>query len=167
MPADPLFRKLVECHPERIREGAWRYLLPVPHALYRRTLRALNPQPSRKPVKMRHAVLPTTDTFGLISLDELMRQICEKHQLTRIEVCSISRNRKLVEARHELCYRAATETISSYPKIGKFIGNRDHTTVINSIDQWCRKNDLPRPRGMAERIRVMKVKYGVEAAARV
>lgn len=170
MAFDPLFARLIESHPERIDDGARRYLLPMLHPLYyRKRIRNIAFRPFPLPVvrPVPKPILPTTDGAGLISLDELMRQICAKHELTRLEVVSQSRNARLVMARHEFCYRAATETINSYPKIGKFLANRDHTTVMNSIGAWCRKNDLPRPRGLEERARALKSKVGAEVGVRV
>lgn len=52
------------------------------------------------------------------------------HGLTLAAIRSPSRSRHLAHARQEFWWRARRETDASYPKLGRFTGNRDHTTVI-------------------------------------
>lgn len=39
----------------------------------------------------------------------------------------------LVRARHILCYLMRQHTGLSYPQIGRILGNRDHTTIMNAV----------------------------------
>lgn len=162
MSFDPLFARLIEVHPNLITDVARRYLLPVPHAtkwvkhVRRHSFRMVPVTP--KPI------LPTETTSGVISLDELLRQICAKHKLTKIDVISASRSRGLVNARQEFFYRAATETTHSYPKIGRFVGNRDHTTVMYGVASFCAKHGLQRPRALKLRSRELRDRRAVVSA---
>ena len=62
----------------------------------------------------------------------IMREVCEKHGLTKAELLSARRDVTIVAARQEAMYRMSKETSMSMPAIGMRLG-RDHTTVIYGV----------------------------------
>ena len=64
---------------------------------------------------------------------DIVKQVCEKHRVSPMEIRSRHRNKSIVAARHEAFYRLRTETALSYPQIGKKMGGFDHTTCYNGV----------------------------------
>ena len=85
---------------------------------------------------------PTTSTGDM--LKHILIGVCVKYGLTRAEVKSKRRTRNLIPARQEFCYRAVMETPASMPQIGRFLGGRDHTTVLHAARRHADINRLPR-----------------------
>ncbi|MGD0558545.1 MAG: chromosomal replication initiator protein DnaA [Streptosporangiaceae bacterium] len=73
------------------------------------------------------------DTQGpQITAHLIMGQTAAYFGLTVEDLCSTSRSRVLVTARHIAMYLCRELTDLSLPKIGQQFGGRDHTTVINA-----------------------------------
>jgi len=66
---------------------------------------------------------------------DIMRKFCEKHGVTVIEMCSNRRQHDITKLRHELCWILRQETTMTLPMIGRMLGGKDHTTIMNSIKQ--------------------------------
>lgn len=81
------------------------------------------------------------------TLKQLLEQVSSDYNLLPTSLQSDRRQKIVVWARHEFCYRAAMETTKSIVKIGLTI-NRDHSTVLNAIARHAERNNLPMPRGM-------------------
>lgn len=64
---------------------------------------------------------------------EILREVSERHGVTEAEIIGEGRSARIVLARHEVCYRMRKETTWSLPRIGRFLGDRDHTSIINGI----------------------------------
>lgn len=65
-----------------------------------------------------------------MTLHELMKEVCAKYGTSLYEVKGRHRNRNIVDARREICYRGMTELKLSSGRIGRTLG-RDHTTVLH------------------------------------
>ena len=63
----------------------------------------------------------------------ILREVSTKYGVTVVDLCSKRRPPYLVTARHEACYRLYSETTWSYPRIGAFLGGRDHTTIMHGV----------------------------------
>lgn len=74
---------------------------------------------------------------GLLSLQIILNQVCEKYQISKNEIESSSRVRAIVIPRHEYFYRAKEETKASLKQIGKVV-DCDHTSVLNG---WKRHGE--------------------------
>lgn len=61
---------------------------------------------------------------------ELERRACKLFKLSKRELYSSRRHRSVAFARQFLMYWASRLTGLSLPKIGRLMGNRDHTTVL-------------------------------------
>ena len=64
---------------------------------------------------------------------KIMNEVAEKHNMPVAAFRSPSRKMPFVNLRHEACYRLSTELGFSLMQIGRLMGNRDHTTVLNAI----------------------------------
>lgn len=62
---------------------------------------------------------------------QIIRECAAEAGLTVAALKSGSRKQRLVDARHKAMYRMRTETTYSLHQIGRFFGNRDHTTVLH------------------------------------
>lgn len=75
------------------------------------------------------------------SYDYITRRVCEDLQVSRAEIWSDRRPKRLSQARHLVWALAYDLTALSLPKIGRISGGRDHTTILHGIEQG-RKHPL-------------------------
>lgn len=66
------------------------------------------------------------------SCQEIIRATAQHFGVTKLEMISQRRHEYLVTARQVAIYMCQTLTSRSTPHIGKYMGNRDHTTVIHA-----------------------------------
>jgi hypothetical protein len=64
---------------------------------------------------------------------KILMEVAEKHKMPVGAFRSKSRTMPFINLRHEACYRLSTELGFSLMQIGRLMGNRDHTTVLNAI----------------------------------
>jgi len=64
---------------------------------------------------------------------KILNEVAEKHKMPVASFRSKSRTMPFINLRHEACYRLSTELGFSLMQIGRLMGNRDHTTVLNAI----------------------------------
>lgn len=67
------------------------------------------------------------------SMHGIFEAVCAKHQVQLKDLQCEQRHRSLVIARQEAMYRAHREGGYSLPRIGRALGNRDHTTVLHGV----------------------------------
>jgi len=70
------------------------------------------------------------------AIRRIVAEVCLKHNQFLLDIESDRRTKEAVAARQELMYRLRTETTWSLPRIGRFIGNRDHTTIIHGFQKF-------------------------------
>ena len=70
-----------------------------------------------------------------LTVDEILERVCEHFSVTTTAVNSRSRKRDIVTARQVSMYLSQKYTKMPASRIGKLIGNRDHSTVIHSCIQ--------------------------------
>jgi len=63
----------------------------------------------------------------------ILMEVADKHNMPITAFRSPSRKLPFVNLRHEACYRLSVELNFSLMQIGRLMGNRDHTTVLNAI----------------------------------
>lgn len=66
---------------------------------------------------------------------ELMREIATEFNTTMSVLKSHQRNRDLIHARAVFVMVMRSRGMS-YPQIGRLLGGRDHSTIINTIEKW-------------------------------
>lgn len=82
-----------------------------------------------------------------VTMADIVGQVCAATGIDVDDLKGPERFRILVMARQEAAWRIYTEvTGASLPMIGKALGNRDHTTALHAIRQYCRVHHLPFPR---------------------
>ncbi len=68
---------------------------------------------------------------------QILREVSVKYGVSTVDLCSHRRPPHLCTARHEAYWRLRNETTWSFPKIGAFLGGRDHTSVMSG----CKKHE--------------------------
>lgn len=91
---------------------------------------------------------PPTPRKDPFFLRNLMQEIGKKHHITVEGMKSMRRYQSYFAARAEFCYRAYTESDANLTRIGRVLGDRDHTTVRNAIAVHCQRHGLPFPEGI-------------------
>lgn len=67
-----------------------------------------------------------------VTIDDIINVVCKHFDLESSAIHTKSRKREVVQARQVAMYLAKTYTDFSTSKIGKFIGNKDHATVLHA-----------------------------------
>lgn len=67
-----------------------------------------------------------------ITIDTIINTVCKHYGLENSAIHTKSRKREVVQARQVAMYLAKNHTDLSTSKIGKFIGNKDHATVLHA-----------------------------------
>jgi len=78
---------------------------------------------------------PTMRTPRRSTMD-IVDQVAGKHGVTRADIIGPSRVRAVSQARHEAAYRIVVELGMSLPMVGRVLGARDHTTILNSVRRF-------------------------------
>lgn len=60
----------------------------------------------------------------------ILRTVCIFYDVPKNAIISHRRNARIVRPRQICMHLCKTRTIASFPEIGQFLGNRDHTTVL-------------------------------------
>ena len=94
-----------------------------------------------KPVEAPPALLATIPAEDVPDMPEtpaqtVLREVSEKHGLTVRQIQSVARLMPYVLARQEASYRLNKELGFSLAQIGRMLGKRDHTTVLNAIQRY-------------------------------
>lgn len=66
-------------------------------------------------------------------LNDILRAVCKYYHKTSAEIKGASRTIPYVRPRHVFCYLAIRHGGYSFPTIGRFLGGRDHTTVLHAV----------------------------------
>jgi chromosomal replication initiator protein len=75
-----------------------------------------------------------------IKSEDVVEAVCETYCVSNEQIKSKNRHRRLVEARHVLSWVLVRKMGMTLAEVGKtFLGGRDHTTVINSLNRF---NDI-------------------------
>lgn len=93
---------------------------------------------ARDPGATRPASHVGLDDNGLpVTLSALiLRQVAKKHGVKISDLKGPSRENRFTKARFEACYRLKEEAAMSFPRIGRILGGRDHTTALSGYRRW-------------------------------
>lgn len=69
----------------------------------------------------------------------IVRQVAAEHNIPIADLLSNARLPHLVRARSVLYWRMRRQTHWSLPKIGRFCGGRDHTTVLYGLRAYAKR----------------------------
>ena len=70
-----------------------------------------------------------------LTIDDIVEKVCTHYNVTTAAVNSKSRKREYVVARQVTMYLAQKYTKMPASRIGKLVGNRDHSTVVHSCSK--------------------------------
>ena len=87
-------------------------------------------------------------------LQKLQKEVCSRFQIKPSQLKSSSRSQHLVQARNTAMYIARTELKLSLKEIGSFFGNRNHSTVLNSLKKT--QNQQQENKDFAKNIQELK-----------
>jgi hypothetical protein len=85
---------------------------------------------------------PQPEPVQLTPSQQILKDVAEKHKMTVFDVKGPCRQMKYVKARQEAVYRMSTELKFSLMQIGRQLGFRDHTTILNSLQRYKKRNGL-------------------------
>ncbi|MGM4997813.1 helix-turn-helix domain-containing protein [Tardiphaga sp. 538_B7_N1_4] len=72
------------------------------------------------------------------TMQEIIRGVCVHFKLPKLALLSSRRDKHVVHPRMVACYIARYSTKLSLPSIGRHMGNRDHTTILHSVNKMER-----------------------------
>ena len=88
---------------------------------------------------------------------DLILQIVSDHlNIQSIDILGQKRNKEIATARQIVMYLCRTMTSTPLQQIGKFLGGRDHTTVIHGIEKIT--TDIPKDLALQNTIDILKKK---------
>ena len=70
-----------------------------------------------------------------LSSGEIINKVSNYYGVTREELCSAARTRRIAQPRQIVMYLIREETDASLPQIGAELGGRDHTTVLYGYER--------------------------------
>ena len=124
----------------------------------------IEPAPAPKPMLPLEYLMPAPKSsllYGLVALDEvkdLILPILEEARMPWKEVCRKTQKQKHVQARAKI-YVVLNARGWSLPKIGRLVGKRDHTTVLNSIRRFVDANMTDVEQELCEMMEMKPVRY--------
>lgn len=72
---------------------------------------------------------------------EILNAVSLHYNIPIVEILSNRRTYEVTLVRHVVAYLLKRDTLSSYPEIGRFLGGRDHTTIMHACDRIKRMID--------------------------
>jgi chromosomal replication initiation ATPase DnaA len=92
-----------------------------------------DPEPEPESVMV---FLPQPEIPMLTPAQQILKEVAEKYEITVKDLKGHCRKYKYSLPRHEAAYRIHKELGFSLPKTGRVLGNRDHTTILNSVRKY-------------------------------
>ena len=80
-----------------------------------------------------------------ISSDQVLEAVAKFYDISIDDMKGPKRVREIVRPRQMVMYLLRQESNLSYPKIGRELGGRDHTTVIHAVDKIGHETEINEP----------------------
>ena len=90
----------------------------------------------REQFREAHELLKVAGVAGVPKWKLILREVCALHSITMDQLTSHNRSKKFIDARMLAYYRLNKELGLSLPQIGRYIGDRDHSTVFYGIKRY-------------------------------
>ncbi len=119
---------LAESYPNNIRELEGALNKVVAYTLLTATKTPMNLQTAQR-------ILGVQMDPARLSLDRILETVSEYYHLRVEDLKSSSRSKDISFARQVAIYMIRTLTDASFPKIGKLLGGRKHTTILYSYEK--------------------------------
>lgn len=82
---------------------------------------------------------PVVQLIPLTKYQRIERRACRVFRVSSIDLRCQRRTRRIVMARQFVCYWANRLTTHSAAQIGRFLGGRDHTTILHGKQAYVAK----------------------------
>ena len=92
--------------------------------------------PTSEQFREAHELLKIAGVAGVPKWKLILREVCEQHGISMDQLTSHNRAKHLIDARMLAYYRLHKELGLSLPQIGRYIGDRDHSTVFYGIKRY-------------------------------
>lgn len=96
----------------------------------------LEPEPEPEPLYtdlVQEDPIVSFDEFPFNSMIGIMRAVLRASSMSHTDLMSRRRNKEIMLPRQTFCYLARTRTAYSLPAIGRFIGGRDHSSILSGF----------------------------------
>ena len=93
------------------------------------------PPPAPEPIKRDWIRIPVSKEVSHNRLADIAQVVSDITRIPMKEIMGRRRAAPICRARHLCFYLARVSTDYSFPRIAKFFGNRDHTTIVHSGDK--------------------------------
>jgi chromosomal replication initiator protein len=97
-----------------------------------------NTEPKLDDIKRVLGESTTNDRQKTISPKDLLKKVADFYEITVEQLLGQRRNKELVYPRQVAAYLLREELSLSFPKIGKELGGKDHTTIMHACNKICR-----------------------------
>lgn len=95
-----------------------------------------------------------------ISIEKIQRKVADYYNIKPSDIIGKNRSRSIARPRQVAMYLSRKLTQHSYPEIGTFFGNKDHTTVLFACNKIEREVDTdPKLRSIVEQMTESFSKY--------
>lgn len=95
-----------------------------------------------------------------ISIEKIQRKVADYYSIKPSDIIGKNRSRSIARPRQVAMYLSRKLTQHSYPEIGTFFGNKDHTTVLFACNKIEKELDLdPKLRSIVEQMTESFSKY--------
>ena len=111
---------------------------PLDARLHRLPIGPQKPTPSvAPPVIWRDVLEIRTRAVTEITGAQIIKEVCAKHGVEEADLLSHRRTANLTLPRFEAVYRMRTETLLSFPQMGRLL-RRDHTSSVYAYHKFCK-----------------------------
>ena len=87
------------------------------------------------------------DCIRMITMQDIEKVVCRVFGVDHREMKSSTRKRSISQPRMLAMYLARRHTTAAYSEIGRYFGNRNHSTVVAAekrVNQWLEQNEVVR-----------------------
>jgi len=123
-------------HYKAVRARLWAGAPPPPPVVVRPPPPPPRSTPTSEQFREAHELLKIAGVAGVPRWKLILREVCALHSITMDQLTSHNRSKKFIDARMLAYYRLHKELGLSLPQIGRYIGDRDHSTVFYGIKRY-------------------------------
>ena len=123
-------------HYKAVRARLWAGAPPPPPPVVVRPPPPPRSTPTSDQFREAHELLKIAGVAGVPKWKLILREVCASHGVTLDQLTSHNRAKHLIKARMLAYYRLHKELGLSLPQIGRYIGDRDHSTVFYGIKRY-------------------------------
>jgi hypothetical protein len=106
-------------------------------------IEAAAPEPEPAPAPAPAPKIQIVSIAPLPPAQSILHEIALKHDVTVKDITGRDRKKKYMKARQEAAYELKLRLNLSFPRIGRVLGKRDHTTILHSVRKHAELNNLP------------------------